>query len=62
MALRLFAFKQIHKILGMDCLTSHLSQVNKTIKKRQLAPPAENECPGEHFHKRHVLVYHLYYT
>lgn len=40
MALRLLAFKQIHKILGMECLATESSsssnvQANRSAKKRQ---------------------------
>lgn len=44
MALRLLAFKQIYKILGMECLNTSYS--NKVAKKRQHSS-TENECQIE---------------
>ena len=48
MALRLLAFKQIYKILGMDKLEIINTNLNKLPKKRQ-HPPEESESMHYYF-------------
>lgn len=53
MALRLMAFKQIYKILGMECLTQfghhqQQQQQQKTAQKRHL-DTSENDQDGKFF-------------
>lgn len=43
MALRLMAFKQIHKILGIESLSQQYHTNNKLAKKRQIEKDTENE-------------------
>lgn len=46
MALRLMAFKQIYKILGMECLTHYSNNAtSKTPQKRHLET-SENDAEG----------------
>lgn len=47
MALRLLAFKNIYKILGIDCL--NMSQNTARMpRKRQLVQSEPNESPGNY--------------
>ena len=50
MALRLLAFKQVYKILGIECITYNTQGSNlRTAKKRPNPPSNEADLPGMFF-------------
>ncbi len=49
MALRLLAFKQIYKVLGIECQNNYSNQFNRQPRKRQMNS-SENDSQGIFFY------------